>query len=47
MKLEYTLPIFNPNDVDIRLQYISIGQPEKMIEMGKLRIPEEEELRRM
>lgn len=47
MKLEYTLPIFNPNDVDIRLQYISIGQLEKMIEMGKLRIPEEEELRRM
>lgn len=47
MKKEYDLPIFNPNDVDIRLQYISIGQLEKMIEMGKLRIPEEEELRRM
>lgn len=47
MKLEYTLPIFNPNDVDIRLQYISIGQLEKMIETGKLRIPEEQELRRM
>lgn len=47
MKLIYTLPTFNPNDVDIRLQYISIGQLENMIETGKLRIPEEQELQRM
>lgn len=47
MKLEYLLPPFNPSDVDIRLQYISVGQLEKMIETGKLYIPETEELQIM
>lgn len=47
MKLDYTLPAFNPNDIDIRLQYISVLQLEKMIESGKLYLPEEDELRRM
>ena len=36
MKIEYSHPTFNPDDVDIRLQYISIMQLEKMIESGKL-----------
>lgn len=47
MKLEYILPSFDPNDVDIRLQYISIMQLETMIESGKLYLPGTDELRRM
>ena len=48
MRIEYVFPqSFNPDDVDIRLQYISVSQLEKMIETGKLCIPETEELPRM
>ena len=48
MRIEYVFPLsFNPDDVDIRLQYISVSQLEKMIETGKLCIPETEELPRM
>ena len=48
MRIEYVFPqSFNPDDVDIRLQYISVSQLEKMIETGKLRMPETEELQRM
>lgn len=48
MKMEYVFPqLFSPDDVDIRLQYISVSQLEKMIETGKLCIPETEELQRM
>ena len=44
--MEYVFPqLFSPDDVDIRLQYISVSQLEKMIETGKLFIPETEELR--
>ena len=33
MRIEYVFPqSFNPDDVDIRLQYISVSQLEKMIE---------------
>lgn len=46
--MEYVFPqLFSPDDVDIRLQYISVSQLEKMIETGKLCIPETEELQRM
>ena len=48
MKIEYVFPqLFNPDDVDIRLQYMSVSQLEKMIGTGKLRMPETEELQRM
>lgn len=47
MKIDYSLPTFNPGDVDIRLQYISIMQMEKMIETGKMYLPEKDELQRM
>lgn len=47
MKIEYSLPTFNPDDVDIRLQYISIMQLEKMIESGKLYLPDADDLQRM
>lgn len=46
--MEYVFPqLFNPDDVDIRLQYISVNQLEQMIETGKLYMPEAEELQRM
>lgn len=46
--MKYDFPqLFNPDDVDIRLQYISVSQLEKMIETGKLRMPETKELQRM
>lgn len=41
MRMEYVFPqLFSPDDVDIRLQYISVSQLEKMVETGKLCIPE-------
>ena len=46
--MEYVFPqLFSPDDVDIRLQYISVSQLEKMVETGKLCIPGTEELQRM
>ena len=48
MRMEYVFPqLFSPDDVDIRLQYISVSQLEKMVETGKLCIPGTEELQRM
>ena len=39
IRLDYIFPpSFNPNDVDIRLQYISVSQLISMIEAGKLSI---------
>lgn len=48
MNMTYVFPkMFSPNDVDIRLQYISVSQLEEMIETGKLHMPKAEELLRM
>lgn len=48
MEATYLFPkSFNPNDVDIRLQNISVSQLERMIETGQLHIPKTEELQRM
>lgn len=48
IRLDYIFPpSFNPNDVDIRLQYISVSQLISMIETGKLCLPDAEDLQRM
>lgn len=48
MRVEYVFPqSFSPDDVNIRLQYISVSQLERMIETSKLCIPEAKELQRM
>lgn len=48
MEIRYVFPqLFNPDDVDIRLQYIPVIQLERMVEAGKLCIPEAEELQKM
>lgn len=48
IRLDYIFPpSFNPNDVDIRLQYISVSQLVSMIETGKLCLPGAEDLQRM
>lgn len=40
-------PSFNPDDVDVRLQYLSVSQLVSMIETGKLSLPDVGDLERM